>query len=74
MTLMKEHLVREARTTAQNLCRVAGAAALGAAKILVGGDVLVCAAPAVNDFILHATNHAARVRSTHVQAPPFSLR
>jgi hypothetical protein len=74
MSLMKENLVHDARMSAQNLRRMTGAALLGVAKFLVGEDVLVCAAPALNDFIFHATNHASRVRSTHVQTPPLSLR
>jgi hypothetical protein len=74
MILIKENPARDARMTAQNLCRTAAAALLAAAKLSVGEDVLVCAAPAFNDFIFHATNRTARLLSTHVQTPPFSLR
>jgi hypothetical protein len=74
MILMKENPARDARTAAQNLCRVAGAALLSSARLFVGEDVVVCAAPALNDFIFHATNRAGRLRSTHVHESPLSLR
>jgi hypothetical protein len=74
MYLMKENPARDARMAAQNLRRTAGAALLAAAKHFVGEDVLLCAAPAMNSFIFHATNRAGRLLSSHVQDPPFSLR
>jgi hypothetical protein len=74
MIPMKEKPARDARTSAQTFGRMTGAALLGAAKLFVGEDVLVCATPALNGLIFHATNRAGRVLSTHVQAPPISLR
>jgi hypothetical protein len=74
MILIKENLARDARPALRNFCRTAYAALLVAAKLGVGEDVLVCAGPALHDFIFHATNFTGRVRSTHVQDQALSLR